>query len=42
MSMTWQGIYSVSLKECKDFVAYSIAVEESTDFTDIVQLAVFI
>jgi hypothetical protein len=27
---------------CKDFVAYSIAIDESTDVTDIAQLAVFI
>jgi hypothetical protein len=31
------------LKEkCKDFVAYSIAIDESTDVTDIAQLAIFI
>jgi hypothetical protein len=42
--MTWQDIYSVSLKKSvkKDFVAYSIAIDESTDVTDIAQLAVFI
>jgi hypothetical protein len=28
--------------KCKDFVAYSIAIDESTDVTDIAQLAVFI
>jgi hypothetical protein len=37
--MTWQ----CQLKEkCKDSVVYSIAIEESTDVTDIAQLAVCI
>jgi hypothetical protein len=29
-------------EKCKDFVAYSIAIDESTDVTDIAQLTVFI
>jgi hypothetical protein len=29
-------------EKCKDFVAYSIAIDESTNVTDIVQLPVFI
>jgi hypothetical protein len=37
------GDTQCQLKEkFKDFVAYSIAIDESTDVTDIVQLAVFI
>jgi hypothetical protein len=37
------GDIQCQLKEkCKDFVAYSIEINESTDITDIAQLAVFI
>jgi hypothetical protein len=37
------GDIQCQLKEkCKDFVAYSIAIDESTDVTNIAQLAVFI
>jgi hypothetical protein len=37
------GDIQCQLKEkCKNFVAYSIAVHETLDVTDIVQLAVFI
>jgi hypothetical protein len=37
------GDIQCQLKEkCKDFVAYSVAIDESTDVTDIVQLAVFL
>jgi hypothetical protein len=37
------GDIQCQLKEkCKDFVAYSIAIDENTDVTDIAQLAVFI
>jgi hypothetical protein len=38
-----EGDIQCQLKEnCKDVVAYSIAIDESTDVTDIAQLAVFI
>jgi hypothetical protein len=30
------------IEKCTDFVAYSIAIDESTDVTDIAQLPVFI
>jgi hypothetical protein len=37
------GDIQCQLKEkCKDFVAYSIAIDESTDVSGIAQLAVFI
>jgi hypothetical protein len=37
------GYIQCQIKEkCKDFVAYSIATDESTDVTDIAQLAYFI
>jgi hypothetical protein len=37
------GDRQCQLKEkCKDFVAYSIAIEESTDVTDVAQLAICI
>jgi hypothetical protein len=37
------GDIQCQLKEkCKDFVAYSIAIDESTDVTDIAKLAVCI
>jgi hypothetical protein len=37
------GDIQCQLKEkCKDSVAYPIAIDESTDVTDIAQLAVFI
>jgi hypothetical protein len=41
--MTWQMIYSLNLKKSvKSFVAYSIAIDESTHVKDIAQLAVLI
>jgi hypothetical protein len=36
--MTWQKLK----QDCKDFVAYSIAVEEGTHFTGTAQLDAFI
>jgi hypothetical protein len=37
------GDIQFQLKEkCKDFVAYSISIDKSTDVTDIAQLDVFI
>jgi hypothetical protein len=37
------GYKQCQIKEkCKDFVAYSIAIDESTDVTNIAQLAIFI